>query len=174
MLVTRFHGKCPVVKCTSAMLHPKTLHQETFLSKRQPALPSPCAECGARNPPGCQRSHAPWKSLKALSEGPAVSSGLCWELFGFLPEFPSGRKRPDVPTGEQGSFTAPAGMGRGDQPHGQRPSRERDEVSALCSTPRSSQHFLEIQNCLFQSIKEKDLEREPRCAWLPSRVQQSL
>lgn len=163
-----------MVKCTSAMLHPKSLHQETLSVKKAARTPQPVCRVWGEEPPGCQRSHAPWKSLKALSEGPAVSSGLCWELFGFLPEFPSGRKRPDVPTGEQGSFIAPAGMGRRDQPHGQRPSRERDEVSALSSTPRSSQHFLEIQNCLFQSIKEKDLEREPRCAWLPSRVQQSL
>jgi hypothetical protein len=53
-------------------------------------------------------SRARLKSLKTLLDGSVVNSCLCWELFSFLPEFPSRRKRGLIcPQQEQGmAFTA--------------------------------------------------------------------
>lgn len=103
-------------------------------------------------------SHARLKSLKALVDGTVVSSCLCWELFGFLPEFPSGRKRGLIcPQQEQEvAFTATDWNGKpGSDPPPKSFHVKRDEVSVICSNSRRSKGFLKIQNCLFKLIKEE-------------------
>ena len=90
-----------------------------------------------------------------------VNSCLCWELFGFLPEFPSGRKRGLIcPQQEQVAFTAAEWNGKpGSDPRPKSFHVKRDEVSVICSNLRS---FLKIQNCLFKLIKVvEELSLEP-------------
>lgn len=103
-------------------------------------------------------SHARLKSLKALLDGTVVNSFLCWELFGFLPEFPSGRKRGLIcPQRKQAvAFTATDWNGKpGSDPPPKSFHVKRDEVSVIGSNSRRSKGFLKIQNWLFKLIKEE-------------------
>lgn len=134
-------------------------------------------QCRASNQPRLPKfSHARLKSLKAVLDGTVVNSCLCWELFGFLPEFPSGRKRVLIcPQQEQVAFTAADWNGK---PESDPPPKsfhvKRDGVSVICSNSRSSKRFLKIQNCLFMLIKEERRTLEASFALPPSEVQWSV
>lgn len=135
--------------------------KEIFLSKNRAhilSFPISCqAECTVNNQPQMSRfSHARLKSLKGLLDASVASSCLCWELFGFLPEFPSGRKWGLIcPQQEQEvAFIAADWNGKwASDPPPKRLSHER-EMKFQLSAPIRIKKFLE-KNCLCKLIKEK-------------------
>ena len=151
------------------------LHQRRFSCQngRTTSPPKPLSSwwCRASNQPRLPVfSYSRLKSLKVLLDGTVVNSCLCWELFGFLPEFLSRRKRGLIcPQQEQEvAFTAADWNGKpGSDPPPKSFHVKRDEVSVICSNSRSSKSFLKIQNFLFKLMKEetRTISRANFCHW---------